>query len=187
MQMTPASTPSMQPDTGGNTAAVQRIELSPALPAGMRAALVLKDKVSAADDHPLALHPAGNAVGHDILHLRSASLRERCPARLAARHHGVCHGMGEMLFQTGGKAAIPPAPRSPEKGTTCTTCGRGMGQGAGLVEHDGVRLGQRLQILAALYSDVIFRCTPAWQRAPPAAWKASAHRRSPPSRWRWPG
>ena len=39
-----------------------------------------------------------------------------------------------------------------------------------------------------LRCDVVFPYTPkAWQRALPAAWKASAHRRNPPSKWRWHG
>ena len=122
------------------------------------AALVLKDKVGAADDDLLALHHAGDAVGHHILHLRMVLLVGE-PVPLCLRHHGVCHGMGVMLLQAGGKAQhfrlIVSAEGDDRRHGGCR-----IGQRAGLVEHNGVRLGHRLQKASALDGDVIAAALP---------------------------
>ena len=122
------------------------------------AALVLKDKVGTSDDDLLALHHAGDAVGHHILHLRMVLLVGE-PVPLCLRHHGVCHGMGVMLLQTGGKAQHFRLVVSAE-GDDRRHGGRRIGQRAGLVEHNGVRLGHRLQKASALDGDVIAAALP---------------------------
>ena len=122
------------------------------------AALVLKDKVGAADDDLLALHHAGDAVGHHILHLRMVLLMGE-PLPLCLRHHGVCHGMGVMLLQTGSKAQHFRLAVTAE-GDDRRHGGRRIGQRAGLVEHNGVRLGHRLQKASALDGDVIAAALP---------------------------
>ena len=122
------------------------------------AALVLENKVSAADDHPLAPYPAGNAMGHDVLHLGVHFFVRDSPL-LGSTDDGVCHGMGEMLFQTGGKLQYLLLPAAGERHHLHHLWG-GTGEGTGLIEHDGVRLCQRFQILAALYGDVIFPALP---------------------------
>ena len=122
------------------------------------AALVLKDEVGAADDDLLALHHTGDAVGHHILHLRMVLLVGQ-PVPLCLRHHGVCHGMGVMLLQTGGKPQHFRLVASAEGDDRRHGGGR-IGQRAGLVEHNGVRLGHRLQKASALDGDVIATALP---------------------------
>ena len=69
---------------------------------GNDAVLVLKDEVVAADDHPLAADPAGNAVGHDVFHF-GVHLFVGQILLSGGADHRVGHGVGEMLFQTGGQ------------------------------------------------------------------------------------
>ena len=61
-----------------------------------------QDEVVTANDHALAAHAACNAVGHDVLHLGVHLLMGNA-AFLGGTHHGVGHGMGEVLFQTCGQ------------------------------------------------------------------------------------
>ena len=136
---------------------VQRIELC-LFPCRDGAALVLKNEVGAADDHPRAAHPAGNAVRHDILHLGVHLFVGDAPL-LGGADDSVCHRMGEMLFQTGSKLQYLLLPAAGE-GHHLHHLRSGVGEGAGLIEHDGVCLCQRFQILAALYSDVVFPALP---------------------------
>ena len=97
-------------------------------------------------------------MGHHILHLRMVLLVGE-PVPLCLRHHGVCHGMGVMLLQTGGKAQhfrlIVSAEGDDRRHGGCR-----IGQRAGLVEHNGVRLGHRLQKASALDGDVIAAALP---------------------------
>ena len=113
--------------------------------------LVLKDKVVAADDHLFPADPAGDAVGHDVADLGVLLLVLEAPV-LGRLDHGVGHGMGVVLLQAGGQAEhlrlVVPA-----EGDDPGDPGRGVGQGAGLVKDDGVRLGHGLQELAALDGD----------------------------------
>ena len=85
---------------------------------------------------------------HHILHLRMIFL-VRQPAPLCLLDHGVCHGMGIVFLQAGGKPQhfgfILPA-----KGDDLCNLWRGAGQRAGLIEYDGVRLGNGLQKAPAL-------------------------------------
>ena len=136
---------------------VQRIELC-LFRCRDGAALVLKNEVGAANDHPRAAHPAGNAVRHDILHLGVHLLVGDAPL-LGGADDSVCHGMGEMLFQTGSKLQYLLLPAAGE-GHHLHHLRGGVGEGAGLIEHDGVRLCQRFQILATLYGDVVFPTLP---------------------------
>ena len=69
---------------------------------GNDAVLVLKDEVVAADDHPLAADPAGNAVGHDVFHF-GVHLFVGQTLLSGGADHRIGHGVGEMLFQTGGQ------------------------------------------------------------------------------------
>ena len=75
-------------------------------------------------------------------------------ALLGGTHHGVGHGMGKVLFQTGGQLQNFALVAAGE-GHDLHYLRGGTGEGAGLVEHDGVCLGQGFQILAALDGDVI--------------------------------
>ena len=111
-------------------------------------ALVLKDKVGTADDDLFIFHHAGNAVGHHILHLRMVFLMGKAPP-LRLLHHGVGHGVGVMLLQTGGEAEHIRFPVSAE-GNNLRHLRRGVGQRTGLVEHNGIRLGHSLQKTPAL-------------------------------------
>ena len=114
---------------------------------------VLKDEVGAADAHLLPIHRAGDAVGHQIFHPGVALLVGEPPA-VGLLHHGVGHGVGEVLFQAGSQAEhlrffLPVErddPRHP---------GASVGESAGLVKDDGVRLGNRLQEFASLDCDVL--------------------------------
>ena len=136
---------------------VQRIELCLFL-CRDGAALILKNEVGAANDHPRAAYPAGNAVRHDVFHL-GVHLFVRDAPLLGGTDHGVCHGMREMFFQTGGKLQYFLLLAAGE-GHYLHHLGGGVGQGAGLIEHDGIRLRQRFQILTALYGDVVFPTLP---------------------------
>ena len=115
--------------------------------------LILKDKVGTADNDPLALHSTGNAVRHQILHLRVHLLvvQSPIPCRL---HHGVGHGVGEVLLQAGSKAQHLRRTAA-AKGNHPIHHRRGMGQGAGLIKDDGIRLCHPLKELAALDGHVI--------------------------------
>ena len=110
---------------------------------------VLKDKVGASDNHTLAVHFADNTVGHNVLHLGVHFLMGQPPLPCGLDDR-VSHGMGEMLLQAGGQ---PQHIRLvlPTEGNDLRNHRAGMGQCAGLVKDHRVRLGHRLQILAALH------------------------------------
>ena len=120
---------------------------------GDGALFILKDEVVTANDHALAAHAACNAVGHDVLHLGVHLLMGNA-AFLGGTHHGVGHGMGEVLFQTCGQLQNFALVAAGE-GHDLHYLRGGTGEGAGLVEHDSVGLRQRFQILAALDGDVV--------------------------------
>ena len=130
----------------------QSVELFP-LPFGNAAALILEDEVGAADAHLLALHRAGDAVGHQILHL-GVALGMVEAAAFGLGHHGAGHRMGEVLLQTGSQpqhlGLVVPA-----EGHHLRHPGAGVGQGAGLVKDDGVGPGRRLEEFAALDGDMV--------------------------------
>ena len=116
-------------------------------------ALVLKDKVAAADDSPLAPDLGGDAVGHHVFHFAVHLPVVQAPLPGGA-HHGVCHRVGEMLLQAGGHAQHFPLILSPE-GYDLPHRGAGVGEGAGLVKDHGVRAAQNLHVLAALDRDLV--------------------------------
>jgi hypothetical protein len=122
------------------------------------AALILKDKVLAADDGLLAADGAGNAVRYDILHLAVHLIMADalCGSGL---HNGVRHRVGVMLLQTGGNAKDLVLCAGAERNDLHNGRG-GMGQRAGLVKNDGVGVGQCLKILAALDCDVVAAALP---------------------------
>ena len=125
---------------------------------GNDALLVLKDKVGAADDDLFSLHHAGNAVGHDVLYLGVVLLVVQPPA-LGLLHHGVGNGVGVVLLQAGGQAQHLRL-GVPAEGDDLGNRGGGVGQGAGLVKDDGIRLGHVLQEFAALHGDVVLGAFP---------------------------
>ena len=111
-------------------------------------AFVLKYEVGRAYLHRLAAYLAGYAVGDDILHL-AVQLIVAQPQLLCPAHNGVGHGVREVFLKAGGQAqhlaAVPPA-----EGDYIHHLRAGPGEGAGLVEHDGVCRGHGLQELSAL-------------------------------------
>ena len=125
----------------------QGVELG-LLPFGDDALLVLKDEVGAADDDLLLAHPAGDAVGNDVIDFGVHLLVGEVLV-LGGLDHGVGHGVGEVLLQAGGQAEHVVLLLAVE-GHDLDHGGAGAGEGAGLVEDDGVGLGQGLQELAAL-------------------------------------
>ena len=90
---------------------------------------------------------------HDVLHL-GVHLLVGDAALLGGTHHGVGHGVGEVFFQAGGQLQHFALVTAGE-GDHVHHLRGGAGEGAGFIEHDGVRLGEGLQILAALDRDVI--------------------------------
>ena len=116
------------------------------------AALILKDKVGAADEDPLPIYGAGDAVGHQIFHLGVVLLVTQAPA-LRLLHHGVGHGMGKVFLQAGGQPQHFGFLLGAER-YHLSHPGAGMSQGAGLVKDDGVGGSHRLQELAALDGDM---------------------------------
>ena len=120
---------------------------------GHDALFVLKDKVVAANDHALAAHAACNAMGYDILHLGVHLLMGNA-ALLGGTHHGVGHGVGEMLLQTCGQLQNFALVAAGE-GNHIHHLRGSAGECAGLIKHDSVGLRQRFQIFAALDGDVI--------------------------------
>ena len=116
------------------------------------AALILKDKVGAADEDPLPIDGAGDAVGHQIFHLGVVLLVTQASA-LRLLHHGVGHGMGEVLLQAGGQPQHFGFLLGAER-YHLSHPGAGVGQGAGLVKDDGIGSRHSLQEFAALDGDV---------------------------------
>ena len=78
----------------------------------------------------------------------------RQPAPLCLLDHGVCHGMGIVFLQAGGKPQhfgfILPA-----KGDDLCNLWRGVGQRAGLIEYDRISCGYCFQKFPTLHSDVM--------------------------------
>ncbi|CAN4028581.1 NADPH-dependent glutamate synthase, partial [Dysosmobacter welbionis] len=135
----------------------QGVKLGPLL-GGNYALLVLEDEVGTADAHLLPVHGAGDAMGHQILHLSMAFLMAQAPA-FGLLHHGVGHGVREVLLQAGGQTEHLRLLLAVEGDDLCHP-GAGVGEGARLVKNDGVRLGSRLQELAAFHGDVLFSRLP---------------------------
>ena len=120
--------------------------------------LILKDEVVAADPDLLTVDHAGNTVCHDVLHLGVPLLVGKA-LLLCLLHHGVGNAVGEVLLQAGGKPQhllrIVPA-----KGDNLPDLRAGLGQGAGLVKDDGLRVRKVLHEPAALDADVMLLCLP---------------------------
>ena len=117
------------------------------------AALILKDEVRAADENLLVVHNARNAMRHDVLHLR-VILLVRQAAALGLSHDGVGDGVGIVLLEARGKAEHFTLLVAAE-GDDLRDLGRGVGERAGFVEDDGVRLGNGFEEAPALDGDVI--------------------------------
>ncbi len=105
--------------------------------------------MGAANDDPPAVYRAGDAVGHQVLHLGVHLLVGQAPL-LGGLNHGVGHGVGEVLLQAGGQAEHFRL-LVPTEGDHLGHHGAGMGQGTRLVKDDGVRLGHGLQVFSALH------------------------------------
>ena len=120
---------------------------------GDGAGLVLKDEMRRADDDLFAVHRARNAVRDDVLHL-GVHFLVRQTAVLRGADDGVRHRVREVLLEAGSDAQhfvrLAAAERDDVRNDRA-----GVGQRAGLVKDDGVRLGQRLEELAALDGDMI--------------------------------
>ena len=130
----------------------QRIKFLP-LTLRNSTALVLKDKVRTADEHLFALDHAGNTVCDDILHLRMVFLVLESPL-FCLLHDGIGHGVRIMLLQTGGQAQHFGLLMAAE-GHDLRDLRPGVGQRAGLVEHDRIGLRHGLQKTSALDGNVI--------------------------------
>ena len=76
---------------------------------------------------------------HQILHLRMIFLVSQSAA-LRFLHNSIGHGVRIVFFQAGGKAEHFRLIMSAEGNNLCHLR-RGIGQCAGLVEHDGIRFG----------------------------------------------
>ena len=128
------------------------------LPLRHPAALVLEHEVGAADEDLFPLHHAGDAVGHYILHLGVVLLvgQTSGPGLL---HHGVGHGVGIVLLQAGGQPQHLLGVTAAE-GHDLRHPGGGIGQGAGLVKNNGVRLGHGLHEPPALDGDMVLAALP---------------------------
>ncbi len=110
---------------------------------GDGAGLVLKDEMRRADDDLFAVHRARNAVRDDVLHL-GVHFLVRQTAVLRGADDGVRHRVREVLLEAGSDAQhfvrLAAAERDDVRNDRA-----GVGQRAGLVKDDGVRLGQRLR------------------------------------------
>ena len=123
------------------------------LAGGNAAALVFEDKVRAADEDLFLIHHARNAVGDDVLHL-GMILLVRQAAGLGFLDHGVGHGVRIVFLQARGKAqhlALFVA----AKGDDLRDGGGRIGERAGLVEDDSVRLRDGLEEASALDGDMM--------------------------------
>ena len=117
------------------------------------AALVLEDEVCAADEHCFLVHHARNAVRHDVLDLR-VILLVRQSAVFGLGHDGVGDGVGIVLFEARGETEHLALLIAAE-GDDLRDLGRGVGERAGLVKDDGVRLGDGFEEAPALDGDVM--------------------------------
>ena len=122
-------------------------------PRGDDALLVLKHEVVAADDDLFAVHAACDAVRDDIAHARMAFLMgDMAVFRLG--HDGLGHGVRVVLFKTRSEREHVVFFLAAER-HDCRHARSGMGQRAGLIKDDGVRLRHRLHEAAAFDGDVM--------------------------------
>ena len=111
-------------------------------------ALVLDHEVARADHDALAVERARDAVGDDVLHLGVALAVLEVPL-LRGAYHGAGHGVREVLLEAGGEAQHLVAAPAVER-HDAREARRGLGEGAGLVEDDGVGGGDLLEVTRAL-------------------------------------
>ena len=120
---------------------------------GDDALLVLKHEVVAADDDLFAVHAARDAVRHDVIHARMALLVGDA-ALFRLGHNGLGHRVRVMLLKTGREREhvvfFLAAERHDRRHAR-----RGMGQRAGLIKDNGVRLRHRFHKAAALDGNVV--------------------------------
>ena len=123
------------------------------LACGQDAALILEHEVLTADDDLFTADAAGHAVRDDVIHLGVALLMPQTAA-LGLGHDGLRHGVGVVLLQARGQTQhlrlIPAA-----EGDDLRHARHGVGQRAGLVEHEGLRLRNGLKEAPALDGDMI--------------------------------
>ena len=98
IQITAASCPAMTQIEVGVLASGRASNLS-CSPAGMVQPSSSKTKWALPMQDLFAVYHAGDAVGHDVLHLRVVLLVGQAPA-LGLLHHGGGHGVGIVLLQT---------------------------------------------------------------------------------------
>ena len=122
------------------------------------ALLVFKYKVAASDDCLFPVYQGCDAVSHHILDLPVHLVVAESPAG-SLRNHRVGDGVGEMLFQAccdpQHLISVPSA-----EGYDIRHGGAGSGESSCLVEDNGIGLCKQLQILSALYRELMFLALP---------------------------
>ena len=123
------------------------------LPGRNPARFVLEDKMCAANPHALALYGTGNAVSDDVFDLGMHFFMGQMllPGGL---HDGICHRVGEVFLQAGGKAQHLGGFMSAKRDDLCHRRA-GMRQGPGFVEENGIGLGNCLQEFPAFHRNVV--------------------------------
>ena len=62
------------------------------------ASFVFKHKVGTANDHSVLPYGTGNAMGHQVIHLRVHFFMGKAPVS-GGLDHGIGHGVGKVLLQ----------------------------------------------------------------------------------------
>ena len=120
---------------------------------GDGAVLILEDEVVTADDDLLSLDTAGDAVGDDILHAGVPLLVVQLAPR-GLGYNGLGHGVRIVLLKARGQTQHVGLAVFAE-GHDLRHLRFGAGERAGLVEDDGVGLGDGLEEAPALDRQVI--------------------------------
>ena len=131
------------------------LERSSSSPSGFRT-LVLKEEVGAADADLVAVHEGGDAVRHDVADLGVELVLVHEAAGLRLGHDGARHAVGEVLLDACREAQKLVLGRAGAADHAAHR-GGGVGQGARLVEDDGVGRGQGLEVLASAHGHAAAR------------------------------
>ena len=118
-----------------------------------RHALVLADKVAAADDGALAMNRCRYSVCYDVVHL-GVLLGVDYAAHFGALNDRARHAVGKMLFDARGGLEHFLLGVIPER-DNLVEHGFGVCQRSGLVEHYGVGSREGFEVLSALYGDAV--------------------------------
>ena len=118
-------------------------------------AFIFKEKMVAAHKNLFSMKAGGNAVGHDVFHLRVFFFMVQALLQRFA-HNGPRHAVGEVFFQACCRFQdIFPAAVAQRDDLRYLRAGGG--QRARLVKNDGVRFGEQLHEFPALDHDLA-RC-----------------------------